>query len=101
MIGIKVISNTNIRNFELNLEKLLAEHPDAKVIFGAIKGIEGGKGMVVVFSYEKKEPKPLPKVDVKAEALEKARAVKAAVAKEAKKADIEAKHKAELAELEE
>ena len=53
MIGIKVISNTNFRNFELNLEKLLAEHPDAKVIFGAIKGIEGGKGMVVVFSYGK------------------------------------------------
>ena len=93
MIGIKVISNTNIRNFELNLEKLLAEHPDAKVIFGAIKGIEGGKGMVVVFSFEKKEPKPLPKVDTKALEAE----AKAKAAKEAKKAEIE-KLQAELEE---
>ena len=97
MIGIKVISNTNIRNFELNLEKLLSEHPDAKVIFGAIKGIEGGKGMVVVFQFEKKEPKPLPKVDAKAEALAKAREAKALAAKEAKKAEIE-KLQAELEE---
>ena len=79
-------------NFEENVEKLLTEHPDAKVIFGAIKGIEGGKGLVVVFSYEKKD-------NSKTEALAKARAVKAEkdkAEKEAKKAKLEAKHKAEL-----
>lgn len=99
MIGIKVISNTNNRNFELNLEKLLAEHPDAKVIFGAIKGIEGGKGMVVVFSYEKTEPESLPEVDVKALEAGKKRAEakieELRLAKE--KVDLVAKKKAELA----
>ena len=94
MIGIKVISNTNIRNFELNLEKLLAEHPDAKVIFGAIKGIEGGKGLVVVFSYEKKE-EPKPEVNEKVEARIRAKLKTAeiekvkAAEKEAKKAELE------------
>ena len=92
MIGIKVISNTHLSNFEENVEKLLTEHPDAKLIFGAIKGIEGGKGLVVVFSFEKKESKPIPKVDTKA--VEKAKAAKAE--KEAKKLELEAKHKAEL-----
>jgi len=93
MIGIKVISNTHLSNFEQNVEKLLAEHPDAKVIFGAIKGIEGGKGLVVVFSYEKKD-------NSKAEALEKAKEEKAQketeiAEKAAKKAELEKK----LAEL--
>ena len=98
MIGIKVISNTHLSNFEENVEKLLTEHPDAKVIFGAIKGIEGGKGLVVVFSYEKKESKPIPKVDTKA--IEKAKAAKAEKDKTEKrikqKLELEAKHKAEL-----
>jgi len=110
MIGIKVISNTNIRNFELNLEKLLAEHPDAKVIFGAIKGIEGGKGMVVVFSYEKKEElinttsgtmtlseydavKLIAEIEAKKEAEAKLEAER--IAKE--KADLVAKKKAAAA----
>ena len=100
MIGIKVISNTNFKTFEDNVEKLLAEHPDAKVMFGAIKGIEGGKGLLVVFSFEKAEAKPLPKVDAKEEALEKARAAKAEAAKKAKEAKKVVLEK-QLAELEE
>ena len=112
MIGIKVISNTHLSNFEENVEKLLTEHPDAKVIFGAIKGIEGGKGLVVVFSFEKKEsPIGEPIIETNTAGgvnfsteKEKFEYLKAKAAKEAKKTEkrikqkleLEAKHKAEL-----
>ena len=64
MIGIKFIDSSNMKTFAERLEAFINEHPDAKILFGQVKGIEGGKGVFCILSYNKKEkpkPKPLPK----------------------------------------
>lgn len=67
MIGIEIINSTNPFDFGDKLEIFLNEHPEAKFILGSVKGIEGGKGVFAVYSYDKlnspviepvKAPKP-------------------------------------------
>lgn len=96
MVNIKVIDSSNMGVFGGRLEEFLNEYPDAKILFTALKGIEGGKGIFCILSYEKKEePKPKkPKIDNKAVALAKAkREAEAELA--AKKVELEK----QLAEL--
>lgn len=85
MIGIKFIDSSNMRTFAERLEIFINEHPEAKILFGQIKGIEGGKGIFAILSYDKKEeikiepepeveeiipePEPIPTVDPEKEAL--------------------------------
>ncbi|MCK4819280.1 hypothetical protein KA005_26145 [bacterium] len=89
MIGIEIITGRLEASFGPRLEAFFNEHPDAETLGIKMRGIEGGKGMVAILKYDKKEaPKPKPKKPEKTpEQLEK----------EAKKAQLE-KLKAELEE---
>jgi len=79
MIIIEVIDSSNMGVFGRRLEGFLNEHPEAKILFTALKGIEGGKGIFCILSYIRKEdtkPKPKPepkkpKVDPEKVKLEK------------------------------
>lgn len=81
MIGIKFIDASNMRTFAERLETFMNEHTEAKILFGQVKGIEGGKGVFAILSYDKKEesrpePAPIPvpkkpKVDPKDAELQK------------------------------
>lgn len=100
MIGIETINATSGRAFAGLLETFLNEHSNVKILYMTLKGIEGGKGIFAVLSYDKKEPESLPEVDVKAleaEALEQAKANAAAKILAEKKAEAIAKRKATLA----
>jgi len=90
MIGIEIITSTSFERFGERLEAFLNLYPAAKILMSSIRGIEGGKGFVVVLSYDKKEeeaPKPEPKPKISA-AQKKIDAE--AEAKIAKKAELEA-----------
>lgn len=127
MIGIKIINTSHPRAFAERLEEFLNEHSDAKILFGSIKGIEGGKGVFAILSYDKKK-KPTVKEEIsleevedgremlkqannalaekekqlKAEATEKAKLEKAKAATEAKlKREVEAKKALEAKKAEE
>ena len=65
MIGIAIITGRLEASFGPRLEEFLNEHNDAEIMTLYTKGIEGGKGMVAVLKYNKKEA-PKPKVDKKA-----------------------------------
>ena len=60
MIGIEFIDASNMRTFAERLEVFMNDHPDAKILFGQVKGIEGGKGVFAILSYKKDEPEPEP-----------------------------------------
>ena len=53
MIGIEFIDASNMRTFAERLEVFMNDHPDAKILFGQVKGIEGGKGVFAILSYKK------------------------------------------------
>lgn len=55
MIGIQIINSTSPYTFGERLEEFLNEHPEANVLAIKLKGIEGGKGILGVVSYDKKE----------------------------------------------
>ena len=73
MIGIEVINSTNPYDFGEKLEIFLNEHPEAKILFGSIKGIEGGKGVFAVFSYDKEATIPIMKEDISLQEVEDGR----------------------------
>ena len=98
MINIEVIDSSNMGVFGRRLETFLNEHPDAKILFTALKGIEGGKGIFCILSYVKPEETINTTEGVMTEAefeAEQARVEKEAEA--VKKAEAVAKRKATLA----
>jgi len=108
MINIEVIDSSNMGVFGRRLETFLNEHPDAKILFTALKGIEGGKGIFCILSYEKEDlPTPMNAseiaedlIKVKELRLQKeAEAVKKAEAVAKRKATLAAKKAAKLKEL--
>lgn len=101
MIGIETINATSGRAFAGLLETFLNERSNVKILYMTLRGIEGGKGMFAVLSYDKKELESLPEVDVKAVELAKEvaeRRVQADIDRMVKAEELEAaEKKAEIA----
>lgn len=94
MIGIEVITG-RFNTIGPRLEDFYNEHSNIEVISSDLRGIEGGKGLILVLKYDKKAA-PKPKTAPKPKKAEK---TPEQLEREAKKAQLE-KLKTELEEEE-
>lgn len=94
MIGIEIITGRLEASFGPRLEAFFNEYPNAEILCIKMRGIEGGKGMIAILKYNKKEELPKPQPMPKPKKPEK---IPEELEVESKRAELE-KLKAELGE---